>query len=176
MAKHIWNKIRGPWNCTDLWRCSLCERVWQKKVKTNCPGVKCYTWKPDYTVAGCPLRFEAVPYKLISEIELAYRNLKPTKNPVAAVSDKWDTDSWFWLYDRKETIIDNHYLPPVVSWYKVEAEGLVTERKLKELGLIPVKAVACVPIWKHGFICEASGSYEFILFYDPADCEPITKM
>ena len=119
------------------WFCTVCERSFNSKSRSFCPGHKCYTDKNE------------IPAHLKSEWELERLNLRPTGNPQATLYKPTTEANYHSLYDIRESEIKDQTLPPVITWEEAKENGFLTEGKLKQQNLSPgaTKPIACAMVW-----------------------------
>lgn len=146
MQNHNFIKTGGSWKCT------VCGWEWASKSTTLCPEVTRYDWSTK-------------PPNLKTAVELKRLNLKPKAGDGVKGTVFSMKGGFYWLYDEKDSEIDNPDLPPIFSWDN-RAE-LKTPGELKKLQLEPgdTKPKGVASVWD-----KESEAVVWIRLYDPQDC------
>lgn len=144
MPNHNLLKANGKWKCT------VCSWEWKSKTATLCPGVTRYDWSTK-------------PQNLKTVVELKRLNLKPKAEVKGTIFSM--KSGFYWLYDEKDSEIDNPDLPPIFSWDN--RAGLKTPGELKKLQLEPgdAKPKGVASVWD-----KESVEVVWIRLYDPEEC------
>ncbi|MEC4814979.1 MAG: hypothetical protein SAK29_17115 [Scytonema sp. PMC 1069.18] len=146
MQSHNFIKTEGKW------KCSVCGWEWKSKTTTLCPGVTRYEWSTK-------------PPNLKTAVELKRLNLKPKPSAEVRGTIFSMKNGFYWLYDDKDSEIDNPDLPPIVSWDN--RAGLKTPGELKKLQLEPgdTKPKGVASVWD-----TESEEVVWIPLYNPEEC------